>query len=179
MFVCYKLPVTSTDALRIIRLLQDHEIEVWVDGGWGVDALVGEQTRQHTDLDIVSLVEQLALLRAALEEHGFVEKEGGTPWNFVLQHSDGRELDVHAVRFDEEGNALYGPDGLMYPAGALTATGTIDGQQVRCKTAEGQMAHHSGYEWQRSDRHDVRVLHERLGVPILDEYLEQLQNDQA
>lgn len=25
-------------------------IRVWVDGGWGVDALVGRQTRHHDDL---------------------------------------------------------------------------------------------------------------------------------
>jgi hypothetical protein len=26
---------------------------IWLDGGWGVDALVGEQTREHEDLNLI------------------------------------------------------------------------------------------------------------------------------
>lgn len=28
-------------------------MRVWLDGGWGVDALLGRQTRPHDDMDIV------------------------------------------------------------------------------------------------------------------------------
>jgi lincosamide nucleotidyltransferase A/C/D/E len=41
--------------------LQAMGIPIWLDGGWGVDALLGEQTRPHDDLDIV--VEERHLLR--------------------------------------------------------------------------------------------------------------------
>ena len=44
--------VEQHEVLALYRLLADHHIEVWLDGGWGIDALVGEQTRPHADLDI-------------------------------------------------------------------------------------------------------------------------------
>ena len=33
--------VSITDAKQIIRLATDAEIKVFLDGGWGVDALIG------------------------------------------------------------------------------------------------------------------------------------------
>ena len=39
-----------------------------------------------------------------------------------------------------------------------------------CKTAEAQMADRVGYEWRAGDYHDVRLLHERLGIPLLRHY---------
>ena len=32
--------------------LNKNNIDVIIDGGWGVDALLGEQTRTHDDLDV-------------------------------------------------------------------------------------------------------------------------------
>ena len=36
----------------IYILLNDLGVELWIDGGWSVDALLGQQTRPHKDLDI-------------------------------------------------------------------------------------------------------------------------------
>ena len=33
-------------------MLQSAGVRVWLDGGWSVDALLGEQTRPHADLDL-------------------------------------------------------------------------------------------------------------------------------
>lgn len=44
--------VSITDAKQIIRLATDAEIKVFLDGGWGVDALIGYETRRHNDIDI-------------------------------------------------------------------------------------------------------------------------------
>ena len=38
--------------VQLLQLFEQHGIEVFVDGGWDVDALLGEQTCSHTDLDI-------------------------------------------------------------------------------------------------------------------------------
>jgi hypothetical protein len=38
--------------LEIIQLFELHRIDLHIDGGWGVDALLGRQTRTHADLDI-------------------------------------------------------------------------------------------------------------------------------
>lgn len=39
-------------AIELMQLFEQQGIEVIVDGGWGVDALLGRQTRPHGDLDI-------------------------------------------------------------------------------------------------------------------------------
>ena len=39
--------------LEILDRLRSHGVTASVDGGWGVDALVGRQTRPHEDLDLV------------------------------------------------------------------------------------------------------------------------------
>lgn len=42
----------SNDVVKLYKLFEENGIEVWIDGGWGIDALLGEQTRPHQDLDI-------------------------------------------------------------------------------------------------------------------------------
>ena len=44
--------MTSNDVIDLYTNLETLGIKVWVDGGWGVDALLGKQTRFHEDLDI-------------------------------------------------------------------------------------------------------------------------------
>ncbi|MDH4308687.1 MAG: amino acid transporter [Acidimicrobiia bacterium] len=44
----YRPGMESAAVLSVLDLLD----EAWVDGGWGVDALVGRQTRRHLDLDL-------------------------------------------------------------------------------------------------------------------------------
>ncbi len=36
-----------------VDLFEALELSVWIDGGWGVDALLGERTRTYEDLDII------------------------------------------------------------------------------------------------------------------------------
>ena len=44
--------VSITDAKQILRFAINAEIKAFLDGGWGVDALLGYQTRVHNDIDI-------------------------------------------------------------------------------------------------------------------------------
>jgi lincosamide nucleotidyltransferase A/C/D/E len=37
----------------LLQLFESAGIEVWLDGGWAVDALLGAQTRPHKDVDII------------------------------------------------------------------------------------------------------------------------------
>jgi len=37
--------VSKTDATQITTYAEENGIEVWIDGGWGVDALLEEETR--------------------------------------------------------------------------------------------------------------------------------------
>jgi lincosamide nucleotidyltransferase A/C/D/E len=40
--------------LQVPELLGEASLQVWLDGGWGVDALLGEQTCTHADLGIIA-----------------------------------------------------------------------------------------------------------------------------
>ncbi len=42
----------SSDVIDLYSSLENLGVEIWIDGGWGVDALLGEQSRSHQDLDI-------------------------------------------------------------------------------------------------------------------------------
>ncbi len=58
--------MTAADVIDLYAQLGDLGIQVWIDGGWGVDALLGEQTRPHGDLDIVIQQEDVPRLRELL-----------------------------------------------------------------------------------------------------------------
>ena len=92
--------MSGSDVVSLLRLLAEHRIEVWVDGGWGVDALLGEQTRPHSDVDIAIRHEDVPRLRALLEARGYedVPRDDTRDCNFVLGDGHGREVDVHSCR---------------------------------------------------------------------------------
>ena len=62
--------MTAPDVLGVLSLLDGAGLTAWVDGGWGVDALLGETTRDHGDLDLAVLLPQLGAVRSALAEAG-------------------------------------------------------------------------------------------------------------
>jgi lincosamide nucleotidyltransferase A/C/D/E len=45
--------VRAGAAAEVLKAFDDVDVDAWVDGGWGVDALVGRETRPHKDLDLV------------------------------------------------------------------------------------------------------------------------------
>jgi lincosamide nucleotidyltransferase A/C/D/E len=167
--------MTSDDVAQLARLLTQGGIEVWLDGGWAVDALLGEQTRRHDDVDIVVRDADLPRVLEILAKQGFSRTQGGRPFNFVLQDGEGRKVDVHTIVFDRAGNALYGPaptDGKqeMYEAGALTGRGVVGGQAVQCVSPDFLMTYYTGYPISPSDAHDVQQLHRRFGLDLPAEY---------
>jgi lincosamide nucleotidyltransferase A/C/D/E len=44
--------MSAADVEYCLDVWERAGITVWLDGGWGVDALVGRPTREHDDLDI-------------------------------------------------------------------------------------------------------------------------------
>lgn len=166
--------MTADDALELYDLLEREGIEIWLDGGWAVDALLGEETRAHADLDIALETRFLRQLRTVLAEHGFQEipRDDTRPWNFVLGDGAGRQVDVHAFTFNSDGDGVYGPpeNGDYYRAEALTGEGTIGDRRVRCISAEWLVRFHSGYELAQKDFRDVRALCTRFGIELPSEF---------
>jgi lincosamide nucleotidyltransferase A/C/D/E len=141
----------SADAVvQLLLLFEQHGIEVVVDGGWGVDALLGEQTRFHGDLDIALEHKDVPKLRALLEARGYkdVLRDDTRDCNFVMGDEQGHEVDFHSYTFDAQGTLVFGVE---YPFDSLTGTGTIQGYAVKCISAEWMVKFHSGYELDEND----------------------------
>lgn len=166
--------MTAADVIGILDLLEAAGVESWLDGGWGVDALLGEQTRDHDDVDLVLRVSDVPAMRDALAGEGFELNRGEPDSNYVLRDGRGREIDVHPIRFDEGGNGVYrmenGED-WIYPAEGFTGRGRIEERDVKCLSPDVQMLGHAGgYEPHWTDFHDMRLLNGRFGTPLLPPY---------
>ena len=61
-----KKEMKAQDVIEFLELCEKNGIEIIIDGGWGVDALLGKQTRIHADLDIALLHKYVPLLRHLL-----------------------------------------------------------------------------------------------------------------
>ena len=143
-----------------------------MDGGWGIDALLGEVTRPHADLDLALPRGALEDAEATLDKLGFARDKSadpGLPARLVLRNEAGRLVDFHPLVFDEHGNGwqALGEDAWgMYPADGLAATGTIAGVSVRCLAPDLQLRHHLGWSWAPQNRGDLERLAERYGLPL-------------
>ncbi len=120
-------PVEAQDVLSLLDLLQRGGLKVWLDGGWGVDALLGQETRPHGDVDLVVELVALPLVLPTLETVGFRLAEDHGPVRVVLRAMDGRQADLHPVVFDDDGTGWQrgaSPDGsdCPYPARRISAT---------------------------------------------------------
>jgi lincosamide nucleotidyltransferase A/C/D/E len=162
-------PMEADDVTEILHRLERNGIEAWIDGGWGVDALLGEQLREHDDLDLVVELRNAEAAIAILEAAGYELAAGEPPHSFVLVDDTGRQVDIHPVELDAEGNGLYLMDDdtiWPYPAQGFRGRGSVGGRSVRCLSAEVQVIVHDGYELGPKDYRELRLLHERLGVEL-------------
>ena len=159
--------MTADDVLPLLTLVRAAGADVWIAGGWGVDALVGEQTRPHRDLDLLHRLDQEPALLTALSGAGFTQTLDARPVRFVLAHPAGQEIDLHPLIFAADGSALQSsPDPaepFRYPADCFT-TGTIGGAIVPCVSATQQVYFHQGYEPADRDRHDMARLRAKFGI---------------
>lgn len=165
--------MSAGDAVAILDRLERAGLTVWVDGGWGVDALVGRTTRAHDDLDLVVLLREVPAVEHELAALGYVRAGGTPPMSFESVDADGRQVDVHPVELAENGDGIYATrDGgtWPYPGRGFRGRGVIAGRGVKCLTAEVQVITHAGYELNEKDFHDLRLLRpapdvlERFGV---------------
>jgi len=164
----------AADVVDIYSTLDGLGIQIWIDGGWGVDALLGKQTRSHKDLDIALENQHLVRFEQFLASRGYrrTKREIERPFNFVLADDVGREIDVHVISLDEKGNGNYGPpeSGVMYPADSLTGIGMIHGCAVRCISPQWMVKFHSGYELTEKDYRDVSAICEKYGMAVPEDY---------
>lgn len=161
-------PTVQMDVLTVVELLdrfRSNGIEVVVDGGWAVDALLGRQTRTHEDLDIALRHRDVPKLREILKSLGYIDAPSKGEWecNFVMGDVRGHRVDVHSYEFDQAGKNIFG---VAYRPEHLAGRGTIMGLQVRCIPLEWLIRFHDGYELDENDYRDVKALCERFGVAL-------------
>ena len=101
--------VTKDDACWIIGLSADAGIGVYLDGGWGVDALVGRETRAHNDIDLFVQRGDYQRFVDLIADEGFSEVAASftTEDHTVWQDEAGRIVDLHCFDFAENGDILY------------------------------------------------------------------------
>lgn len=162
--------ITADLVNEVFATLENAGVRVWLDGGWGVDALLGEQTRSHKDLDLIVSLTDASQLQEALRAIGFQVNAGGSAANFVMSDRHGCEIDVHPIEFDERGYGFFWlADGRRwpFPSAAFAGQGEVGGRQVRCLSADAQVqCHAQGYEPTEKDLHDMERLQERFGVVL-------------
>jgi len=163
--------ISASDVVELLSWLEQHGINAWLNGGWGVDALLGHQTREHEDLDITISAADRAAYTTAMEAAGFRTYRVDNDFNWVL--SDGRErlVDVHLVDFsetavNESGVSMYGPAGLPFEVGSLEGRGTVAAKSVRCETADFQVRGHTGYTPDENDYRDVLALCQAFDIEV-------------
>jgi lincosamide nucleotidyltransferase A/C/D/E len=163
--------MTAADVLDLVHLLNQNGIEVVLDGGWGVDALLGRQTRRHNDLDVAVLHKDVPAIRSLLEARGYRDRPQDDTWecNFVLGDDHGHLFDLHSCTFDEAGNNIFG---VKYPLDSWQGHGVINCVPVRCITPERMVEFHTVYKLDENDYRDVKHLCEKFGLEIPPEYIE-------
>jgi lincosamide nucleotidyltransferase A/C/D/E len=161
--------VDARSVLSVVASLQQAGVLVWLDGGWGVDALVGEQIREHDDLDCIIALSDAPAARDALASLGFAVTLDELPTRFVVRDQFDRRVDFHTVTFDVSGGATQLlQDGTIapYPAQGFSGSGHVAGVRVACLTAAVQSLHHLGYDPDEKDHQDMRLLADRLGIDL-------------
>jgi lincosamide nucleotidyltransferase A/C/D/E len=167
-----RAPMDAPSLIRIVDRLEREKIDVWLDGGWGVDALLGLETREHDDLDLLAELQHSGRIIKLLGDLGYELVAGAPPKSFVLVDEIGRQVDVHPVTFDAEGGGVYQMDGgqqWVYPAEGFAGQGRVDGRTVRCLSPEVQVLVHAGYELTEKDYRELYLLRDRFGVKLADE----------
>jgi lincosamide nucleotidyltransferase A/C/D/E len=165
---------TLADVLAVLDLADAAGARLWLDGGWGVDALLGEQSREHGDLDVAVEARHLDAFLNVLDRDGFtrVGEETATAWNFLLAHPRGGVVDLHVIVLDADGDGVLGAAGAgnAYPAASMAGRGRLSGRAVDCVAAQWAVRFHDEYPGDADDCSDVRALCDRFGLEVPEQY---------
>ena len=136
--------MTASDVVEVLDRLDAAGLWYCVAGGWGVDALLGEQTREHGNLDVGIRFDQLEQVSGQLPD--FRRDDCAFPELVAFARHDGRRMRAYLVAFDPRGDGWQiNTRGLTWkwPRDHIGACGRIAGREVRCLTAERQLYWHS------------------------------------
>jgi lincosamide nucleotidyltransferase A/C/D/E len=162
--------MAAEQVLEILEVLDTLGVEYWLAGGWGVDAVVGSQTRSHDDLDII--LEDFSVcapvVSAALKEMGFrvVERSHRETWmpdQWLLKDEGTRRVDLVSLDWDRLTAGLKAEGALVSQTaegvtGVTFTEGRIGSRVVPCLSALAQRLFRSDFEHRSIDRLDLAQL---------------------
>jgi len=158
------------DVVDLLKKTEHIGVDVWITGGWGVDAILERQTRPHDDIDFFVQRKDANTFTEMIVSNGYcltkIESDDQSVWRDTYD----RIIDLHLFEFAEEGILHF--ENEIYPSNIFNGKGTIGEIAVNCLTAEAQILYHQGYEQKEKDRHDVLLLCETFGFSIPKEYNE-------
>ncbi len=161
----------ADDVLSLLSALDELGVRYWLDGGWGVDCLLGEETRAHSDLDLVVDRQDLQLVTDYLSAHGYDVMRAWLPTSIAFGDDSGREVDLHPVDPTPDGGGdqvLPDDQGTWHYAPPVE--GSIHGQPILCASAQDQVLMHTGYAPRTVDFEDVRRLAQRFELLLPEPY---------
>lgn len=156
-----------SEVLGVLADLTEAGCSVWVAGGWGIDALVGRQTREHRDLDLAVDATAQTVVVTVLERRGYRIQTDWRPVRVELVSDSRGWVDLHPVIFEASGHgrqAALGGGYFDYPLDAF-GTGVLGDMEVACLSREQQLRFHQGYDLRAVDRRDLELLAELVSPP--------------
>ena len=165
----------GTDVHTVMDTLRTAGVEAWIVGGWGVDALLGERTRRHRDLDVIVEADPDSVERAvqALGAVGFrlaAETDGLAlmPHRYILDDDAGHIVEILPVDLSREpfGSAANHEHSPGLQDRPFATFGTIAGRPVECVSGYVQIVLHESYPPREVDKRDMYKLREARGRPI-------------
>lgn len=153
--------ITSKENLmEMLDFLDSLKMRYWIDGGWGVDILIGKQNREHRDIDVDFDSEYTDALLDALETKGFEITTDWRPCRIELKHSELGYVDIHPFLINSDNSARQAdPEGGWFDFGADCFTSAVfEGRRIPCISAKAQKLFHSGYEMREVDKVDMENL---------------------
>lgn len=153
-----KEAASKEDLIYVLNLMDSLNIRYWLDGGWGVDVLVGEQTREHRDIDIDFDSGHTDELIKLLTARGYLIATDWLPVRIELYHPDRSYLDLHPFLLSDDGWAKQSNlEGGWYEFEPdFFGSAEFLGRKIPCISPKGQKIFHTGYELREVDKHDIK-----------------------
>lgn len=110
------------EVLTILGALKETGMRLWVAGGWGVDVLVGRQTRAHRDLDLLVDAQRLKECLGLLGTRGYGVETDWLPVRVEVVAAERGWVDVHPVLLVADSSGVqaglndtrFEPGGLLF-----------------------------------------------------------------
>lgn len=149
----------ADEVVAVVEWLIARDVTYQINGGWGVDALVGNETREHRDLDLFVDSTTVPRFLQWLSARGYHIVEDWLPVRVQLASERGR-VDVHPMKLGVNGDGIqqgFAQDVFVHAA-QDRAVGLIGGIEVVVASADRQRQLRTGYETRPADLHDLKVL---------------------